>query len=99
MPVQVCGDYRWWAEYDDVTGADLYANSSTDAEAIGAAAAHVQQYGVKVHVRRGLEYLAEVRPGYQGAVIVEHHAEDGTVREFELPGYCGLVACWLDRVL
>ncbi|MDE2010492.1 MAG: hypothetical protein KGJ09_10535 [Candidatus Omnitrophica bacterium] len=96
MTAQIIGFYKWHAEFDDEHGQDLYANAITDAEAIAAAVDFVKETGCKVHVRESGKYLAEVRPGYQVSIHVEHHGDDGRVIDFEVPCLMHLVSTWLE---
>ena len=97
MPAQIVGSYTWYAEWDEENGEAMYSNALTDAEAIAAAVDCVRERGCKCHVRRSGVYLAEARPGYQGAIIVEEHGDNGEVWEYTVPCFMRLVAAWLDH--
>lgn len=97
MPAQAIGFYTWMSELDEDCYVELFSNAITDNEAIAAAVASVAEgLSPRIHVRTQGRYLAEVRRGYQKAIIIEKHDEDGTVHEWQVPCLMRLVSNWLD---
>lgn len=97
MSVQIVGFYKFTSELDDDVYVELYSSACTDNEAIAAAVASVADgTSPRIHVRSQGRYLAEVRQGYQKAIIIEKHDENGTVHTWQVPCLMRLVSNWLD---